>query len=172
MSHAEKTFHPLNIAILTVSDTRTLAEDTSGQYLEDSIIEAGHHLAERTLLTDCKYGIRAKVSAWIADPAVNAIIITGGTGFYGRDNTPEAISVLFDKEIQGFGEIFRAVSLEEIGMSTLQSRAVAGIANRTAIFALPGSTGACKTGWNKVLKDQLDSRTRPCNFYPHLQPQS
>lgn len=169
MSHAEKTFHPLNIAILTVSDTRSLDQDTSGQYLEDSIKAAGHHLAARTLRTDCKYSIRAQVSAWIADPDIQVILITGGTGFYGRDNTPEAISVLFDKEIQGFGEIFRAISLQEIGMSTLQSRAVAGIANRTAIFALPGSTGACKTGWTHILKDQLDSRTRPCNFYPHLQ---
>lgn len=172
MSHAEKTFHPLNIAVLTVSDTRTLAEDASGQYLADSVQAAGHMLAERVLVTDCKYGIRAQVSRWIADPSVNIILITGGTGFYGRDNTPEAVSVLFDKAVDGFGEVFRAVSLQEIGMSTLQSRALAGIANRTAIFALPGSTGACRTAWESILKEQLDSRTRPCNFYPHVQPLS
>lgn len=166
--HAEKAFYPLNIAVLTVSDTRTLAEDTSGQYLADALQEAGHHLAERALLTDDKYAIRAKVAAWIADAAVQVVLITGGTGFYGRDNTPEAVSVLFDKAIDGFGEAFRMASIEEIGMSTMQSRALAGMANRTAVFCLPGSTGACKTGWEKVLKAQLDSRTRPCNFYPHL----
>ena len=143
MSHkAPKPFYPLNIAILTVSDTRTLAEDTSGQYLEDAVRAAGHHLAARTLLTDDKYHIRAQVAAWIA--------------------------VLFDNTIDGFGEAFRAASIAEIGMSTLQSRALAGMANRTAVFCMPGSTGACKTAWEHVLKDQLDSRTRPCNFYPHL----
>ena len=162
MSHkAPKPFYPLNIAILTVSDTRTLAEDTSGQYLEDAVRAAGHHLAARTLLTDDKYHIRAQVAAWIADTNIQVVLITGGTGFYGRDNTPEAVAVLFDKTIDGFGEAFRAVSIAEIGMSTLQSRALAG-------FCMPGSTGACKTAWEHVLKDQLDSRTRPCNFYPHL----
>ena len=169
MSHkAPKPFYPLNIAILTVSDTRTLAEDTSGQYLEDAVRAAGHHLAARTLLTDDKYHIRAQVAAWIADANVQVGLITGGTGFYGRDNTPEAVAVLFDKTIDGFGEAFRAASIAEIGMSTLQSRALAGIANRTAVFCMPGSTGACRTAWEHVLKDQLDSRTRPCNFYPHL----
>ena len=163
-----KPFYPLNIAILTVSDTRSLAEDTSGQYLEDSIRAAGHHLAARELHKDDKYTIRARVAAWIADPAVQVVLITGGTGFYGRDNTPEAVAVLFDKTIDGFGEAFRAASIAEIGMSTLQSRALAGMANRTAVFCLPGSTGACKTAWEHVLKEQLDSRTRPCNFYPHL----
>ena len=162
MSHkAPKPFYPLNIAILTVSDTRTLAEDTSGQYLEDAVRAAGHHLAARTLLTDDKYHIRAQVAAWIADTNIQVVLITGGTGFYGRDNTPEAVAVLFDKTIDGFGEA-------EIGMSTLQPRALAGMANRTAVFCMPGSTGACKTAWERVLKDQLDSRTRPCNFYPHL----
>jgi molybdenum cofactor biosynthesis protein B len=169
MSHkAPKPFYPLNIAILTVSDTRTLAEDTSGQYLEDAVRVAGHHLAARTLLTDDKYHIRAQVAAWIADANIQVVLITGGTGFYGRDNTPEAVAVLFDKTIDGFGEAFRAASIAEIGMSTLQSRALAGMANRTAVFCMPGSTGACKTAWEHVLKDQLDSRTRPCNFYPHL----
>lgn len=166
--HAEKAFYPLNIAVLTVSDTRTLAEDTSGQYLQDALTEAGHHLAARVLLTDDKYAIRAQVATWIADPAVQVVLITGGTGFYGRDNTPEAVSVLFDKSIDGFGEAFRAASMLEIGLSTMQSRALAGMANRTAVFCLPGSTGACKTGWEMVLQEQLDSRTRPCNFYPHL----
>ena len=164
----QKPFIPLNIAVLTVSDTRTLDEDTSGKYLADSIIEAGHNVAERTLTTDDIYQIRAMVSKWIADPTVHAVITTGGTGFYIRDSMPEAVSPLFDKEVQGFGEMFRALSRDEIGMSTLQSRAVAGMANSTAIFCLPGSTGACRTGWTGILKDQLDNRTRPCNFVPHL----
>ena len=168
MHKADKVFYPLNIAILTVSDTRSLTEDTSGQYLQEAITAAGHKLAARLLLKDDKYAIRAQVAGWIAAPEVQVVLITGGTGFYGRDNTPEAVAVLFDKSIDGFGEAFRAASIAEIGMSTLQSRALAGLANRTAVFCLPGSTGACKTGWEKVLKDQLDSRTRPCNFYAHL----
>lgn len=170
MSHAEKQFYPLNIAILTVSDTRSLEEDSSGAYLQEAITAAGHRLGARQLLRDDLYIIRAQVALWIADPAIQVVLITGGTGFYGRDHTPEAVSVLFDQVIDGFGEAFRQVSLEEIGMSTMQSRALGGMANRTAVFCLPGSTGACKTGWEKVLKAQLDSRTRPCNFYPHLQP--
>lgn len=163
-----KPFVPLNIAVLTVSDTRSLDEDTSGKFLADSLQEAGHTLIDRRLTTDCIYQIRAAVSAWIADPQVNAIITTGGTGFYVRDNMPEALLPLFDKEVAGFGEAFRALSLQEIGMSTLQSRAIAGMANHTVIFCLPGSTGACKTGWHGIIKDQLDNRTRPCNFVPHL----
>lgn len=163
-----KPFMPLNIAVLTVSDTRDLSQDTSGQYLADALTEAGHTLKDRTLCVDSIYQIRAIVSQWIADDAVQAIIITGGTGFYERDSTPEAIEVLFDKTISGFGETFRMLSIEEIGMSTLQSRAVAGMANRTAIFSLPGSTGACRTAWEGILQNQLDSRTRPCNFAPHL----
>ncbi len=165
---ADKPFVPLNIAVLTVSDTRTLAEDSSGNYLADSLIEAGHTLIDRQLTTDDIYQIRAVMSRWIADSNVHAIISTGGTGFYHRDNMPEAVSVLFDKEVQGFGEMFRALSKEEIGMSTLQSRAVAGMANNTVIFCLPGSTGACRTGWTGIIKEQLDNRTRPCNFVPHL----
>ena len=168
MSKPEKPFIALNIAILTVSDTRSLEEDTSGKYLADSLVESGHTLAQRAIRTDDIYQIRAIVSLWIADPAIHAIITTGGTGFYIRDQIPEALSPLFDKEVQGFGEMFRALSRDEIGMSTLQSRALAGMANNTVIFCLPGSSGACRTGWEGIIKEQLDNRTRPCNFVPHL----
>lgn len=163
-----KVFTPLNVAVLTVSDSRTLEQDTSGQYLVDSLQEAGHHLADRQLITDDIYKIRAVISGWIADPEVHAVITTGGTGFYIRDSMPEAVSVLFDKKIDGFGEMFRLISKDEIGMSTIQSRAIAGMANNTVIFCLPGSSGACRTGWTKIIKEQLDSRTGPCNFVPHL----
>lgn len=168
MTKPAATFTPLNIAILTVSDSRTLDQDTSGQYLVDQLTEAGHQLADRELIKDDIYQIRAVISRWIADPAVHVVITTGGTGFYIRDSMPEAVSVLFDKHIDGFGEMFRLISKDDIGMSTIQSRAVAGMANNTAVFCLPGSTGACRTGWVDILKDQLDSRTRPCNFVPHL----
>ncbi len=168
MSKPAAEFIPLNIAILTVSDSRTLAEDTSGQYLADSLTEAGHNLADRKLITDDIYQIRAVISHWIADPKVHAMITTGGTGFYIRDSMPEAVSVLFDKSIDGFGEMFRLISKDEIGMSTVQSRAIAGMANGTGIFCLPGSSGACRTGWEDILKEQFDSRTRPCNFVPHF----
>ena len=164
----EKVFTPLNVAVLTVSDSRTLEEDTSGQYLVDSLQEAGHNLADRQLITDDIYKIRAVISDWIADPEVHAVITTGGTGFYIRDSMPEAVSVLFDKEVDGFGEMFRLISKDEIGMSTIQSRAIAGMANNTVIFCLPGSSGACRTGWIQIIKEQLDSRTGPCNFVPHL----
>ena len=164
----EKVFTPLNVAVLTVSDSRTLEEDTSGQYLVDSLQEAGHNLADRQLITDDIYKIRAVISDWIADPEVHAVITTGGTGFYIRDSMPEAVSVLFDKEVNGFGEMFRLISKDEIGMSTIQSRAIAGMANNTVIFCLPGSSGACRTGWTQIIKEQLDSRTGPCNFVPHL----
>lgn len=164
----EKVFTPLNVAVLTVSDSRTLAEDTSGQYLVDSLQEAGHNLADRQLITDDIYKIRAVISDWIADPEVHAVITTGGTGFYIRDSMPEAVRVLFDKEVNGFGEMFRLISKDEIGMSTIQSRAIAGMANNTVIFCLPGSSGACRTGWTQIIKEQLDSRTGPCNFVPHL----
>lgn len=155
---------PLNIAVLTVSDTRTEETDTSGQYLIEALQAAGHRLAGRSISRDDIYQIRAIVSGWIADPAVQAVLITGGTGFSGRDSTPEAVTPLFDKAIDGFGELFRHVSLAEIGTSTIQSRAVAGLANRTVIFCVPGSTSACRTAWEQILKPQLDSRTRPCNF--------
>lgn len=159
---------PLSIAILTVSDTRSLAEDSSGQYLQESIEAAGHRVAHRTLCKDDVYRIRAIVSQWIADSDVHAIVTTGGTGFYRRDSTPEAVTPLFDKTIDGFGEMFRLISRNDIGMATIQSRAVGGLANNTVIFCLPGSTGACKTGWEGIVKEQLDSRTRPCNFVPHI----
>jgi molybdenum cofactor biosynthesis protein B len=154
----------LNIAVLTVSDTRTADTDTSGQFLEDALLEAGHVLASRAIVVDDIYQIRARLSAWIADSTLHAILVTGGTGFSGRDSTPEAVLPLFDKTIDGFGEVFRALSLQEIGSSTVQSRAIAGLANRTAVFCMPGSTGACKTAWDGVIKDQLDAEHRPCNF--------
>ena len=154
----------LNIAVLTVSDTRTADTDTSGQFLEDALLEAGHVLASRAIVVDDIYQIRARLSAWIADSTLHAILVTGGTGFSGRDSTPEAVLPLFDKTIDGFGEVFRALSLQEIGSSTVQSRAIAGLANRTAVFCMPGSTGACKTAWNGVIKDQLDAEHCPCNF--------
>lgn len=154
----------LNIAVLTVSDTRGEESDTSGQLLVERLEGAGHRLAEKRIVVDDKYRIRAVVAAWIADPEVQVVITTGGTGFTGRDSTPEAVAVLFDKEIQGFGERFRALSGEEIGSSTIQSRCLGGLANRTVIFCLPGSTGACRTGWDRLLAEQLDSRHKPCNF--------
>lgn len=162
-----KNFLSLNIALLTVSDTRTLETDTSGQYLADEIQEVGHNLFAREIKIDDIYQLRAIVSAWILDPEIHAIITTGGTGFTGRDSTPEALEPLFDKTIDGFGELFRHLSLADIGTSTVQSRALGGMANKTVIFCLPGSTGACKTGWEGILKEQLDSRHRPCNFVPH-----
>jgi molybdenum cofactor biosynthesis protein B len=160
--------HPLNIAVLTVSDTRDYATDTSGQYLVDTLADEGHHLAERALLKDDVYDIRAKVSVWIAQPEIQVILITGGTGFTDRDSTPEAITPLLDKHVEGFGEMFRQISWQEIGTSTIQSRALAGLANKTLIACLPGSTGACRTGWAKLLQPQLDARQGPCNFVGHL----
>ena len=157
-------FKPLNIAVLTISDTRTDATDKSGDTLVKRLTEAGHTLAEKRIVPDNIYQIRAAASQWIADETISAVITTGGTGITGRDSTPEAISVLFDKQIDGFGEIFRAVSYEEINTSTIQSRAIAGVANATFIFCLPGSTGACKDGWDEVISHQLDVRHRPCNL--------
>ena len=158
----------LRIAVLTVSDTRQLDTDTSGQYLVDSLIAAGHQLIERQIVKDDIYQLRAVVSDWIANPNIQVILTTGGTGFSGRDSTPEALSILFDKQIEGFGEMFRHFSLLEIGTSTIQSRAVAGMANRTLIFCMPGSTGACKTAWSAILQAQLNADTKPCNFVAHL----
>ncbi|MEI2741455.1 MAG: molybdenum cofactor biosynthesis protein B [Candidatus Competibacter sp.] len=160
----ETSFLPLAIAVLTVSDTRTEADDSSGQTLVDRLTAAGHRLAARAIVPDDIYRIRAVVSAWIADPDVAVVLVTGGTGITGRDSTPEAVRPLLDKEIAGFGELFRLLSWEEIGASTLQSRALGGLANATFIFCLPGSTGACRTGWDRILQPQLDARTRPCNF--------
>ena len=165
MSKAQPEFHALNIAVMTVSDTRTAADDSSGDYLAEALHAAGHLLAGRVLVKDDIYQIRAALSAWIADPAVDTVLITGGTGFSGRDSTPEAVQPLFDKVIDGFGELFRQLSFEDIGTSTIQSRALAGFANETVVFAMPGSTGACQLAWTKILSEQLDSRHRPCNFY-------
>jgi molybdenum cofactor biosynthesis protein B len=157
-------FVPLSLCVLTVSDTRTAAEDTSGDYLANALVEAGHHLHARALLPDDRYRLRAVVSGWIADAAVDGILVTGGTGFTGRDSTPEALQPLLDKAMPGFGELFRALSFDEIGTSTLQSRAFAGLANGTFLFALPGSTGACRTAWERIIRAQLDARTKPCNL--------
>lgn len=154
----------LAIALLTVSDSRTLDEDRSGAWLADAIGAAGHTLGERLLLRDDLYRIRAQVAHWIADDAVQVVLVTGGTGFTGRDSTPEAVAPLFDKQMPGFGELFRWLSFEEIGASTIQSRALAGVANGTFVFCLPGSTGACRTAWEKLIRPQLDSDTRPCNL--------
>jgi molybdenum cofactor biosynthesis protein B len=160
----ERAFKPLTIAIMTVSDSRTEANDTSGDALVKLLTEAGHTLVEKRIVPDDIYQIRAIVSQWIAADSINAVITTGGTGITGRDSTPEAVKVLLDKEIEGFGEVFRAVSYEEIGTSTIASRALSGVANATYIFCLPGSTGACRTGWGKLISHQLDYRTRPCNL--------
>jgi len=166
MSNTKK-FTPLNIAVLTVSDTRTVETDTSGQYLVDQLLEYGHSLATKKIIIDDIYLMRAVVSAWIVDDSINAVICTGGTGFTDRDSTPEALSPLFNKAIDGFGELFRHLSYSDIGTSTVQSRAIGGIANKTIIFCLPGSTGACRTGWEGILKEQLDNRHKPCNFVSH-----
>jgi len=157
-------FVPLSLCVLTVSDTRTPENDTSGDYLCDALREAGHRLHERAISRDDRYALRSIASRWIADADVDGIIVTGGTGFTGRDSTPEALLPLLDKEMPGFGELFRALSFEEIGTSTLQSRAFAGLANATFVFALPGSTSACRTAWEKIVRAQLDARTKPCNL--------
>ena len=154
----------LAIAVLTVSDTRTPETDSSGDLLADLLTQDGHQLTARAIVKDDIYEVRKIVSVWIADPTIHVVVSTGGTGFSGRDTTPEALLPLFDTTIDGFGELFRQVSYEEIGSSTIQSRAVGGIANDTLIFALPGSNGACRTGWEKILHNQLDADFRPCNF--------
>ncbi|MDQ3228356.1 MAG: molybdenum cofactor biosynthesis protein B [Pseudomonadota bacterium] len=155
---------PLNLCVLTVSDSRNTASDTSGDYLAAALTQDGHTLAGRALLPDDKYKLREIVSLWIADDGIDGVLVTGGTGFTGRDSTPEALSPLLDKEMPGFGELFRAVSFEEIGTSSLQSRAFAGLANNTFIFCLPGSTSACRTAWERIIRAQLDARTKPCNL--------
>ncbi len=160
----DKQIVPVKIAILTVSDSRTEANDTSGDALVERLTAAGHTLVERKIVADDRYQLRAVVSRWIADIAVDVVISTGGTGLTGRDITPEAIRPLFDKEIEGVGELFRLVSYEEIGTSTIASRCIGGVANGTFVFCLPGSTGACRTGWDKVIAPQLDCTTRPCNI--------
>lgn len=158
----------LNIAVLTVSDTRDEDTDTSGMFLQTALQDAGHVLHIQCIVKDDVYQMRAVVSNWIANPDIHVILVTGGTGFTDRDSTPEALTVLFDKQVEGFGELFRYLSFEEIGTSTVQSRAFAGLANHTAIFCMPGSTGACRTAWNGIIKEQLDSDHRPCNFVGHL----
>ena len=155
---------PVRIAVLTVSDTRDEASDKSGKLLVERLEACGHILHDKQILTDDIYQLRAQISQWIADEQAQAVVTTGGTGLTGRDGTPEAVSVLFDKEIEGFGEVFRMLSYEEIGASTLQSRCVAGVANGTYIFSLPGSSGACATGWDKLIGPQLDSTNQPCNL--------
>jgi molybdenum cofactor biosynthesis protein B len=154
----------LRVAVLTVSDTRNETTDKSGALLAERITRAGHALAAKSIVRDDVYAIRAIVSQWIADSAVDVVITTGGTGVTGRDGTPEAVAVLLDKEIEGFGELFRMLSFDEIGASTLQSRCLAGVANGTYVFCLPGSSNACATAWDKILVTQLDERTRPCNL--------
>ncbi len=168
MSQASAAFSPLQVAVLTISSRRTAEDDTSGDYLRESAKEAGHHIATSAIVKENRYAIRAKVSHWIADEDVQVILINGGTGFTDGDQAPEALAPLFDREIEGFGEVFRMLSFEEIGTSTLQSRAIAGMANGTLIFAMPGSTKACRTAWDNIIAPQLDARTRPCNFHPHI----
>lgn len=157
-------FRPLNIAVLTVSDSRTPENDKSGNTLVERVNASGHRVHDKQIVRDDIYAIRAVISAWINEPQINAIITTGGTGITGRDGTPEAVSVLLDKEVPGFGERFRAISWQQIGTSTMQSRALSGVANRTFVFVLPGSTGACITAWDELISQQLDYRTRPCNL--------
>ena len=164
MSQTDKQFIPLNIAVLTVSDTRTEADDISGKTLVERLENSGHYLFAKTIVTDNIYQIRAVASNWIADDKVNVIISTGGTGVTGRDGTPEAFEPLLDKTLDGFGEIFRMLSYQQIKTSTIQSRAVAGVANATYIFCLPGSSGACQTAWDSLISEQLDFSTKPCNL--------
>jgi molybdenum cofactor biosynthesis protein B len=164
MMTEQRDFIPLHIAVLTISDTRTEVDDTSGQLLVERLREAGHSLAEKHIVPDDIYQIRKVVSSWIADESIDVILTTGGTGVTGRDGTPEAIKVLLDKEIEGFGELFRMLSWQDIKTSTIQSRCLAGVTNATYIFCLPGSSGACRTGWDRIIKDQLDYRHHPCNL--------
>jgi molybdenum cofactor biosynthesis protein B len=166
MSKLDETypFKPLSIAVLTVSDTRQLADDRSGDALESMLKEAGHTLAERAIVTDDVGEIRSKVEAWIASDGVDVVITTGGTGLTARDVTPDAVKPLLEKEIDGFSVVFHMISFQQVATSTIQSRACAGVANKTYVFCLPGSPGACKDGWNGILKWQLDSRHRPCNL--------
>jgi molybdenum cofactor biosynthesis protein B len=161
---SERELIPVNIAVLTVSDSRTEENDTSGKLLVERLTEAGHQLAERCIVADDIYKLREVISRWIAADDINAIITTGGTGMTGRDSTPEAVRPLLDKEIEGIGELFRWVSYQDIKTSTVASRALGGVANGTFIFCLPGSTGACRTGWDDIIGPQLDYRNRPCNM--------
>lgn len=168
MGQKHNEFIPLKIAVLTVSNSRTADEDSSGDYLVSALSEAGHQLADRALLADDLYQIRSRVSQWIADEGIQVVLVNGGTGFNDQNRVPEAVGVLFDRTVKGFGELFRQFSFAEIKGSAMQSRALAGLANRTLICCLPGSTGACRLGWEKLIRDQLDARTKPCNFVSHL----
>lgn len=161
-------FIPLNVAVVTVSDTRTEETDTSGQFLRDALTGAGHVCGRKVLCRDDIYQLRALVATLIADESIHAVLVTGGTGFTRRDNTVVALEPLFDASIDGFGELFRQLSFQEIGTSTIQSRAFAGLSNSTAVFCMPGSTGACRTAWEGIIAQQLDSRHRPCNFVDRL----
>ncbi len=161
---SEREFLPVNIAVLTVSDSRTLEDDKSGDMLADRIAGAGHELAAREIVPDDRDAIVAKLEEWIADPDIDVVLSTGGTGVTGRDVTPEAFASVYEKEIAGFGELFRMLSYEKIGTSTIQSRATAGVAGGTYLFALPGSPGACRDAWDDILVHQLDYRFMPCNF--------
>jgi len=163
MSH-EREFKPLGVAVLVISDTRTETDDVSGKALVERLEAAGHTLHEKQIVPDDIYQIRSVVSQWIASLGVDVVLTTGGTGVTGRDGTPEAIQPLLDKKLDGFGEMFRAISYQTIKTSTIQSRAIAGVANGTYIFCLPGSSGACRTAWDDLIKEQLDYRTRPCNL--------
>lgn len=168
MSQVSAEFISARIAILTVSSRRSLEDDTSGHYLRQQATEGGHQVLENVIIKENRYAIRAQVSQWIADERVQVVLINGGTGFTDNDQVPEALQPLFDREISGFGELFRMLSYEDIATSTLQSRAVAGMANHTLIFAMPGSTNACRTAWENIIAPQLDARQRPCNFHPHI----
>jgi len=161
-------FIPLQLAVVTVSDTRNEETDSSGKYLVDALVDAGHVLHGKFICKDDIYRLRALVAGLVADPDIHAILVTGGTGFTRRDNTVVSISPLFDSNIDGFGELFRHLSWQEIGTSTIQSRAFAGLSNSTAVFCMPGSTGACRTAWTGIIQEQLDSRHRPCNFVDRL----
>ena len=164
MAQQKRTFIPTSIAVLTISDSRTEKDDSSGNALVSRLTEAGHNLHDRNIVKDDIYQIRAQLSQWIADAAVQVVITTGGTGVSGRDGSPEAVTPLLDKILDGFGEMFRALSYDDIGTSTIQSRALSGVANGTYVFVLPGSTGAVKLAWEKLICHQLDYRTRPCNL--------
>lgn len=168
MGKATMEFQTLQVAVLTVSDRRDASDDTSGDYLREAVTEAGHQVFDHAIVADNLYRIRAVVSSWIASDDIQVVLINGGTGFNSKNSTPEALLPLFDREIEGFGEVFRMLSWEEIGSSTLQSRAVAGMANQTLIFAMPGSTSACRTAWERIICEQVDARTRPCQFVSHL----
>jgi len=168
--HEDREFVPLDIAVLTVSDTRTEENDRSGAVLVDRLASAGHRLAAKEIVRDDRYLVRAVVARWIAEPGIDVVLVTGGTGFSSRDVTPEAVAVLLDQSIDGFGELFRSLSHREIGSSTIQSRALAGLTNDTLVFCMPGSTNACTTAWDGILQEQLDSRNRPCNFVQIIRP--